>query len=131
MNQVQRKIQCLTGCEEINSQAQLGARLLCSGQHAGRLIINGALKPAHTGPFQKFYSTAALNNLRDNAVEAIKEKCSRLTEAERLTLAAGLRKPSTLPTPTQGHNRAMLCKGDRCRMQLTDGGLFDSKTTKR
>jgi hypothetical protein len=131
MKHVQRKILCPAGFEEINSQAQLGARLLCSGQHAGRLIINGALKPAHTGPFQKFYRTSDLNDLRNSAVETIKEKCARLTEPERLALAAGLPAPSTAPTRTQGRNRAMLCKGDRCRMQLTDGGLFDSKTTKR
>lgn len=121
MNHVQRKIQCPTDCEEINSQAALGARLLCSGQHAGRLLISGALKPALAGPFQKFYRVTDLDNLRDNAVETIKEKCSRLTEAERLTLAAGLRRSSA--QPIQGRNRAMLCKGERCRMKLHRGGL--------
>jgi hypothetical protein len=129
MNHVQRKIQCPTGCEEINSQAQLGARLLCSGQHAGRLIINGAIKPAKTGPFQKFYRTTDLNNLRNSAVETIKEKCSRLTEPERLALAAGLPARSTPPTSTQGSTRTLF-KGSCHRMMLRGDKLFLSENTK-
>lgn len=129
MNHVQRKIQCPAGFEEINSQAALGARLACSGQHAGRLTISGAIKPAHHAPFQRFYKTADLDALRYNAIQSLKAKCRLLSGNELKSLAAGLPAPSTPPTPTQGRNRAML-KGERHRMTLCGGKLFLSENNK-
>jgi hypothetical protein len=64
-------VQPPSGMERLDTQAQLGARLLCSGQHAGRLIVTGAIKPALVRYDSTFYATADLDQLRASAVEVL------------------------------------------------------------
>jgi DNA-binding transcriptional regulator LsrR (DeoR family) len=114
MNHVQSKTKVPAGHEKLMTQKELGDRIGCSSQHAGRLLINGAIRPSITTHDCRAFSTKELDALRRHAVATIAERCSRLSDSERAELAAGLvgvRLDEDKPSA-------------RLRVSLSAGGLY-------
>ena len=86
MNMVTEKIP--DGCERLNTQRELAARVLCSVAEAGRRIITGRLVPVVCTARSQFYSTRDLNEHRLRAIGEIGRRCAALSIGERAKLVA-------------------------------------------
>ncbi len=71
------------GCEAMNSQRELAARMLCSVAEAGRRIAFGHIKPAVCTARSQFYRSEDLNEHRAQAIAKIAKRCSQLNVSER------------------------------------------------
>ena len=71
------------GCEELNTQAELAKRMICSRIEAGRRIAFGKL-PAHSATAnQVFYRSEDLDAFRCSAIAKIAESVRQLNSSER------------------------------------------------
>ena len=74
---------CPAGCEELNTQAELAKRMLCSRSEAGQRIVFGKLKAHSATANQVFYRTDDLNVYRGAAIAKIAESVRQLNASER------------------------------------------------
>ncbi len=89
MEDFQEKIPA--GCERLNTQAEIGARIGCTGRNVGLLLACGAIRPASVTARSAFYRTADLDAFKANALAQITQKCARLSPADRAHLATALK----------------------------------------
>lgn len=82
------KVPCPVGCEELNTQADLAKRMLCSTVEAGRRTISGKLRAHSATANQVFYRTEDLNRFRGPVIEGIGRQCALMSASERDRLIA-------------------------------------------
>lgn len=90
MNHLHNYLTPRAGEETFASNALLGIRLCCTGQHAGKLLVSGALKPVRSNHAAQFFTKESLDALRSDKLATIAKSCAMLNEPERALLAAGL-----------------------------------------
>ena len=112
------------GCERLNSQRELAARMLCSVAEAGRRIAFGKIKPALSTAKNNYYKSSDIDEHRMKAIAEIARRCSQLNGSERNRVVALFAQISAAENQRATPNLEDLTAGARGANAVGTGSLI-------